>query len=77
MIGANFDDVGAAVNQGSAYVFTRSGNKWTPPFLQFLIADADMRPGAAAGSRTDPDPTDLDLVVLNWHEELKRLVPVD
>ncbi len=29
LVGANGDDVGANVNQGSAYVFTRSGTIWT------------------------------------------------
>ncbi|MFN9992678.1 MAG: FG-GAP repeat protein, partial [Phycisphaerales bacterium] len=29
VIGAIFDDVGAVLNQGSAYVFTRSGTTWT------------------------------------------------
>ena len=29
VVGALFDDVGASVNQGSAYVFTRSGTTWT------------------------------------------------
>ncbi|HEX8249603.1 MAG TPA: FG-GAP-like repeat-containing protein [Pyrinomonadaceae bacterium] len=29
VVGALFDDVGASVNQGSAYVFTRSGTVWT------------------------------------------------
>ena len=29
IIGANQDDVGANVNQGSAYIFTRSGTNWT------------------------------------------------
>ncbi len=29
IVGANFDDVGANGNQGSAYVFTRSGTTWT------------------------------------------------
>ncbi len=29
LVGANSDDVGANTNQGSAYVFTRSGSTWT------------------------------------------------
>jgi hypothetical protein len=29
LVGAYLDDVGAALNQGSAYVFTRSGTSWT------------------------------------------------
>lgn len=29
IVGALFDDVGASVNQGSAYVFTRTGTVWT------------------------------------------------
>ncbi len=29
IVGTNFDDVGANSNQGSAYVFTRSGTTWT------------------------------------------------
>ncbi len=29
IVGASFDDVGANVDQGSAYVFTRSGTAWT------------------------------------------------
>ncbi|HEX8734126.1 MAG TPA: FG-GAP repeat protein, partial [Pyrinomonadaceae bacterium] len=29
VVGALFDDVGASVNQGSAYVFTRTGTVWT------------------------------------------------
>ncbi len=30
LVGAYYDDVGANSNQGSAYVFTRSGSSWTP-----------------------------------------------
>ena len=29
MIGAQFDDIGANTNQGSVYVFTRTGDTWT------------------------------------------------
>ncbi|MBY0112375.1 MAG: hypothetical protein K2Y21_06105 [Phycisphaerales bacterium] len=29
LVGANADDVGANANQGSAYIFTRSGSTWT------------------------------------------------
>jgi hypothetical protein len=36
LVGANWDDVGANANQGSAYVFTRSGTTWTQQ--QQLIA---------------------------------------
>ncbi len=30
VVGAPFDDTGGTINQGAAYVFTRSGTDWTP-----------------------------------------------
>jgi FG-GAP repeat protein len=38
VVGVQLDDVGANVNQGSAYVFTRSGSSWT---LQAKLTAAD------------------------------------
>jgi hypothetical protein len=38
VVGANFDDVGVNGNQGSAYVFTRSGSTWTQQ-AQLTAAD--------------------------------------
>lgn len=29
MVGAQYDDIGANADQGSAYVFTRTGDTWT------------------------------------------------
>jgi hypothetical protein len=42
LVGAIFDDRGANVNQGSAYVFTRSGTAWTQQ-AQLLAADGEDR----------------------------------
>jgi len=40
LVGAPYDDVGANANQGSAYVFVRSGTSWSPQ-TQLTVADRD------------------------------------
>ncbi len=48
VIGAHFDDVGANVDQGSAYVFTRTGTTWTQ---QAKLIASDGRLGDEFGYR--------------------------
>ncbi|MFN8816264.1 MAG: FG-GAP repeat protein [bacterium] len=39
LLGANFDNVGANTDQGSAWVFSRIGTKWIGPDLQLLASN--------------------------------------
>ena len=48
--GAPFDDAGAVVDQGSAWVFTRVGTNWTTPeFVQRIALDGAGSPGDQFG----------------------------
>ncbi|MDQ3798554.1 MAG: hypothetical protein M3384_03810, partial [Acidobacteriota bacterium] len=47
IVGAYFDDIGANADQGSAYIFTRSGGVWTP---QAKLIAADGAAGDHFGS---------------------------
>jgi hypothetical protein len=48
IVGAHLDDVGSAANQGSAYIFTRSGTTWTQ---QQQLFGSDSAAGDRFGSR--------------------------
>ena len=70
VVGATTDDVGVTIDQGSAYVFTRTGSTWTQ---QARLVAADGSPRDAFGGSVN---VFRDTVVVGAPEKLTGLNPV-
>jgi hypothetical protein len=62
------------IGEGVQFVGTGRQYDITPDGKQFVVV-LDASTSATAGGTRRPPPTQIN-VVLNWSEELKRLVPV-